>query len=57
MPLDPALLHGEDDRAASDRRAWSSKIDHLKNLSWTSLAELSPGLRPISANLSRVFFF
>src|ERR1700759_2462347 len=30
---------------------------HLKNLIWTNLADLSPGLRPISANLSRVFFF
>ena len=30
---------------------------YLKNLIWRSLAELSPGLRPISANLSRAFFF
>ena len=35
----------------------AAKIGPLKNLIWTSLAELSPGLRPISANLSRVFFF
>ena len=41
----------------SVKASGAAKIGHLKNLIWTSLAELSPGLRPISANLSRVFFF
>src|ERR1700761_5743566 len=41
----------------SVKASGAAKIGHLKNLIRTSLAELSPGLRPISANLSRVFFF
>ena len=41
----------------SVKASGAAKIVHLNNLIWTSLAELSPGLRPISANLSRVFFF